>query len=1162
MSERTISIDIPWSYVYATAEKDSDGNDIAEHLRAEVVDVRINFTLQSGDGEPATATGIIQLYGEPDVDPELGANLLSIGTGFQVQEGEIVTIPVRITAPPPIGTVASVDYNTVGRTAIRGVHFEVASGTLTWNANPSGGAYNHTQHVSVKTLVSGRGPATRLLDLHFSRAVRCAFTGGATSFNAGITIADVAGTEPLITGQNVSVPDPAVGTRRTIFIPVVLSGDVVNGQAYTFSYAPQEVDARSGINYVRVSRRQISITPTAGGGNRETNLPFTIIGSGITRAVSFLVYIGTAASGGVQTPPELRRAADFYRVTITPSGAQRPDDTGTLPSVEVRNISVRETAGLINIPVNLSSSAPANCSLDFRTADGTGRAGTDYVQASGTLRFNQGSSRGLIQVSVLPNTASTDDKQFRVILSGYRNCLAGSTSTIQVTVENTDAVRPEPQPEDPPTINVADGAVTVPASGTATGTLVISTSRRLAEPISGTISTSGGTATAGTHYTALTNSAWTIRAGQSFVEVPVTIRAATLTADLTFNARIALTTDNASLSDRDATFTINQAAVPNDIRVQNLNLSDAATTTANVVITRTGGTGRITFRVSTLDGTARQGVRYRRINNLLVTMNAGDNAVTVPVTIIRPTGRVPQATFTLRASNLSDTAGTISKRDGTITLPRYEPVVRTTPTITLGRGTQREPVSGTADMAFTVQASKVWSSPIKGTFSTSGITATAGTDYGTSGSTREVSGEWEIPVGQRTATINVPILADVTTEVNETFRMTIRITSGNARFTGRGVASITATGTILNRDQSTSSLAVLDVTAPNRIETIQVPITRRGDLSTGVSFRAQTYSTGSATAGQDYDGINNRAVAFAPGQSTRNIPISPLLRGGQPVETFGLRISSPNPTTTTIADDRAIITLPRTENAPLLLTPPAIAVRFTTEGLSSFGYLSVQYPIILPYPVDEVVTGNYRTALVGTYGTLPRPARPSRIQTEFNRQSSGTWRIAPGQTHTLVPVLTYRYSVGAARWVTVTAAALIGVVTAFALTFGLVASSVAASGISSSLAVTSSGLTITYGTIGINVITTSTIPFGAVLTSQSFILAASVGGALTSLGGSIGGDIVALGDRLEIQEQVDAFLNAFNCVRGGTIKATATVSNIRGPVANPRTLVASTTIER
>ena len=285
VSERTITIDIPWTYVYATAEKDADGNDIEEHLRADIVDVRINFTLQSGDGEPATAQGIIQLYGEPDVDPELGANLLSIGTGFQVQEGEIVRIPVRITAPPPIGTVATVDYNTVGRTAIRGTHFEVASGTLTWNPNPSGGAYNHTQYVLVKTLVSGVLPNTRMLDVHFSRAVRCAFTGGASSFNAGITITDVAGSQPIITGQNVSVPDPAVGTRRTIFIPVVLSGDVVTGQAYTFSYAPQEVDARSGINYVRVSRRQISITPDSSGGNREVNLAVhKSSASGIQRA--------------------------------------------------------------------------------------------------------------------------------------------------------------------------------------------------------------------------------------------------------------------------------------------------------------------------------------------------------------------------------------------------------------------------------------------------------------------------------------------------------------------------------------------------------------------------------------------------------------------------------------------------------------------------------------------------------------------------------------------------------------------------------------------------------------------------------------------------------------------------------------------------------------
>ena len=617
----------------------------------------------------------------------------------------------------------------------------------------------------------------------------------------------------------------------------------------------------------------------------------------------------------------------------------------------------------------------------------------------------EGSSRGIIQVSVLPDTASTEDKQFRVILSGYRNCLAGSTSTIQVTVENTDAVRPEPQPEDPPTINVFDSSLEIPASGTATGGLTISTSRPLAESISGTITTSGGTATAGTHYTALTNTAWTIPAGQTSVDVPITLRSAAITADLTFNARIALTTDNASLGDRDAVFTITQTAEPTDIQVRDLNLSDAATTRASVVVTRTGNLQPISFRVNTIDGTARSGVRYRPIVNRLVRMIQGQRAATITVDIIRPVGRVPQATFRLRASALSP-SGTISDTDGIITLPSYEPVVQTTPYIDMASGTQQEPSSGFANMEFTIKASKVWASPIRGTFVTSNISARAGSDY------TRVSTNWVIPVGSRSVVVRVPILADTATEQNETFRAVIAISSENARFRS-GQARLSATGTIRNRQQIATSLSVGDVTAPNRTSgTVNVPVNRTGSTAQAAFFTAETYSTGSATAGTDYQSIVNRRSRIEAGRSSISIPVTiPAPTEAQPRETFGLLIHSARGAT--ISDDRGIVTLPAAQ-APLFaaFTDPFISMEIRSEAAVRQAYFFVSVPVFLSRAASSSVTINYHIRLV--WNVVGSPAN-------VLADTFSTLTIPAGQVTGLLQVQSARTNVGASTLATIVA---------------------------------------------------------------------------------------------------------------------------------------------
>ena len=1146
-----------WGWLYSLDPSDE------AYRRIDIADLRINLTLRSGDAEPASTFATIQLAGSPTSTLRPEANTVTIDPAVTVLEGRRVVIAATLATTPAPGISPSVLVGTIPDTATRDVDYRPGGGTIRWPT----GTRTLRRIFAVQTLPRTGQQGDRRFYIQFSRPLQCSFAAGGTSVRVPITITDQAGQQVILTASNRVVDQPAEGTRRNITVPVTLSGATRAGVAYRVSYATQEVSAFSPRDYEGTSGTMV-FRPTYNGEPVTFAVPITLFGGPeITNpqgVIYFDLFIGEGYAGGTQSPPGITRQQDSYRVTIRPrttTGPTRP----ALPDVNVTNTTVGESAGSVLLRLRLSAPAPANCQVNFATANGTGRANVDYVPASGTVRFVQGQSSGTLRVNVLPNPA-TSDRRFRVLLSGYQNCRSGNSRTIQITVRNEDVVRPDPQPEAAPTITIADSSLEVPASGTGQGAFTISTSRALTEAISGTLTTRPGTATAGTHFNALTNQAWTIRAGQTFVNVPVTIRAATLTADLRFSATIALTTTNATISDGTANFDITQMAEPATIQVRDLNLADAATTRASVVVTRTGNLEPISFRVSTVDppGTTLAGIRYRPITGRLIRMVQGARAATIAIDIIRPTGRVSSATFILRAGSPSPGL-TIGRSDGRITLPAYEPVVRTLPFVEMGSGSQTEPVAGaTTLMNFTIRLSRAWTSRVEGRFYTANITATARRPGQTSGGDyQSVNTGWSIPVGQTSTVVRVPIYADTQNEVNETFRANLTISSGNARFrTGRGI--LTATGTIRNRAQATSTISVGDITAVERGGNVQVPVTRTGSTSQSIQFEASTYSTGSATAGQDYDGLNNRRGIFSAGRSAGSITVPTHLRGAQPRETFGLRIHSPS-TGVTIARDRGIVTLPATDPPPLFVGAPILGVEFTGDAFSSYGTLTVVYPVIIGWPVDVAVTGNFTTTLVGSFrGPRSQEDRTIITRTRFNPSRTGGWRIAPGQTSTVVPALTFRYRTGDAAWITAAATAVVGALAAFSLSWfaaGLAVwngpvlgtAAVATSATSGTVVATSALGTLTIAGAG-------TTMAGATVIALNAVGTALVGG-VTAAGAALGGaSLIALGDDISITgNDVVLLTSAFNVSR---LRAGATLSNIRGPVNAASLPFNSTTLAR
>lgn len=111
--------------------------------------------------------------------------------------------------------------------------------------------------------------------------------------------------------------------------------------------------------------------------------------------------------------------------------------------------------------VTLSQPSSQTVTARYATADGTARAGSDYVAASGLVTFAPGQTKATVSVSILPEGTIPDPTEtFSVTLSGPANAtLAAATATGTIVAYQAPTPPPPPPPAPPPvTPPVTSGA--------------------------------------------------------------------------------------------------------------------------------------------------------------------------------------------------------------------------------------------------------------------------------------------------------------------------------------------------------------------------------------------------------------------------------------------------------------------------------------------------------------------------------------------------------------------------------------------------------------------------------------------------------------------------------------------------------------------------------
>jgi hypothetical protein len=109
-----------------------------------------------------------------------------------------------------------------------------------------------------------------------------------------------------------------------------------------------------------------------------------------------------------------------------------------MPALSVSGESLTEGAGLpLTFTVTLTKASPLNVSVHYATADGTAKAGPDYIGDSGTLVFAPGETSKTIGVFLIEDAAVEPDEAFTLTLSNPVNAKLG-TAEATGTIENDD----------------------------------------------------------------------------------------------------------------------------------------------------------------------------------------------------------------------------------------------------------------------------------------------------------------------------------------------------------------------------------------------------------------------------------------------------------------------------------------------------------------------------------------------------------------------------------------------------------------------------------------------------------------------------------------------------------------------------------------------------
>ena len=736
-----------------------------------------------------------------------------------------VTVTAELNAPAPTATTVTVadagtgtatsgtDYTAIGNFTVT-IAASASSGTATLSFAPS----NDTDAESDETVaLSGT-------------------SGSLESGTATLTITDDDTPTAIALSVNPdSVAEDAGATMVTV--TAALDGSALS-TATTVSVSRTGGTATSGTDYTAISSFDVTIAAQATSGT--STFSFTPTNDTAAEPNETVVLSGSATGLDPGTAT----------LTIT------DDDTPTAIALSVNPDSVAEdaTATTVTVTAELNGSAlPTATTVSVSRTGGTAMSGTDYTAISSfDVTIAAQATSGTATFSFTPTNDTAAEPNETVVLSGSATGLDPGTATLTITDDDTPtaialSVNPDSVAEDA-------GATTV----TVTATLDKS-ARTTATTV--TVSRTGGTATSGTDYTAVSNFTVTINANQTsgtatFMFTPTddnvaesdeTVILSGSATDLTGDTAILTITDDDTASTAIA-LSVSPSSAAEDAGVTTV------TVTATLDEAARGAATSVT--VSRTGGTATSGTDYATVNNFTLTIAANQTSGSATFTFTPTDDSVAESDETVI---LSGSAPGLTGDTATLTITDDD-TASTAVALNVSPDSAAEDagattvtVTATLDEAARTTATTV-------TVSRTGGTATSGTDYAAVGNftvtiaANQTSG---------TGTFTFTPTDDSVAESDETV-----ILSGSATDLTGDTAILTIT------DDDTASTAIALSVSPGIVAedagATTVTVTATLDEAARPTATSVTVSRtgGTATSGTDYAAVSNLTLTIAANQTS------------------------------------------------------------------------------------------------------------------------------------------------------------------------------------------------------------------------------------------------------------------------------------------------------
>ena len=505
-----------------------------------------------------------------------------------------------------------------------------------------------------------------------------------------------------------------------------------------------------------------------------------------------------------------------------------------------------------------------------------------------------------------------------VVLTGSAPSSLNLTSgTATLTITDNDAA--------PTAVSLAVNPASAAENAEATAirvTASLNGSKRT-EATAVTVSRTGGTATSGTDYKAISNFTVTIAAGQSSGTATLSFdpeeddlaegdETVVLTGSAPSSLNLTSGTATLTITDNDAAPTAVTLAVNPTSAAEN---AEATAITVTASLNGSKRTEATAVTVSRTGGTAASGTDYKAISTFTVTIAAGQSSGTATLSFDPEEDDLAEGDETVVLTGSAPSSLNLTSGTATLTITDND-AAPTAVTLAVNPTSAAENAEATA---ITVTASLNGSKRTEATavtVSRTGGTAASGTDYKAI-STFTVT----IAAGQSsgTATLSFDPTEDDLAEGDETVVLT-----GSAP-SSLNLTSGTATLTITDNDAAPTavSLAVNPASAAENAEATAITVTASLNGSKRTEATAVTVSRtgGTAASGTDYKAISTFTVTIAAGQSSGTATLSfdpeedDLAEGDETVVLTGSAPSSLNLTSGT-----ATLTITDNDAAPTAVT--------------------------------------------------------------------------------------------------------------------------------------------------------------------------------------------------------------------------------------------------